>query len=294
MAASISVAEAVWSEIRLSQSAVTDDQLSILHFLFGKNLERATRIVDQRGVKRVIGEPSGRSLFQVVGESRRREEYICFPFHYCSCYSFFYETINRGEQLTCKHQLAARLASSVGACVEVKMKLMRPIDLFQQALKNNKPVQGRFLGLDVGVKYVGLAISDPHNKIASPLSVLVRKKSKIDLMAKDFSLLISEFSLAGFIVGYPFDSQGAGSVEAVPVKLFMEELRNTGKFEGLPYTYWDERFTSKCVEVFLRPLNLQHALSKSFVDKFAAVGILQGYLDFVNRNLKETDSVLSR
>ncbi|XP_068647050.1 uncharacterized protein [Aristolochia californica] len=120
MAATNSVAEAIWSEIR-SSASVTDDQLSILHFLFGKNLERATRIVDQRGVKRVIGEPSGRSVFQVVGESRKKEEYTCFPFHYCSCYSFFYETINRGEQLTCKHQLAARLASAVGACVEVKV-----------------------------------------------------------------------------------------------------------------------------------------------------------------------------
>ncbi|XP_068647049.1 uncharacterized protein [Aristolochia californica] len=168
------------------------------------------------------------------------------------------------------------------------MKFMQPMVLFQQALKNNRLERGRFLGLDVGVKYVGLAISDPHNKIASPLSVLVRKKTKINLMAKDFSVLISEFSLAGFIVGYPFDSQGSRSVEAVPVKLFMEELRNTGKFEGLPYTYWDERFTSKCVEAFLRPLNLQHALSKAIVDKFAAVGILQGYLDYVNRNLKET------
>ncbi|ONH91849.1 hypothetical protein PRUPE_8G139500 [Prunus persica] len=84
MSASSLVAEAVWKAIE-STGSVTDDQLSILHFLFGKNLERATRIVDQRGVKRVLGEPSGRSIFQ------------------------------------CKHQLAARLASSLGACVEVKV-----------------------------------------------------------------------------------------------------------------------------------------------------------------------------
>ncbi|KAG5526360.1 hypothetical protein RHGRI_032592 [Rhododendron griersonianum] len=64
---------------------VSDDQLSILHFLFAKNFERATRIVDQRGVKRISGEPSGRSIFQ------------------------------------CKHQLAARLAASLGACVDVKV-----------------------------------------------------------------------------------------------------------------------------------------------------------------------------
>nr|XP_009793433.1 PREDICTED: zinc finger SWIM domain-containing protein 7-like [Nicotiana sylvestris] len=101
-----------------STHSVNDDQLSILHFLFGKNFERATRIVDQRGVKRILGKPSGRSIFQVVGDSKRKEEYLCFPEHYCACYSFFYDIVNRGEHLSCKHQLTARLASSLGACVD--------------------------------------------------------------------------------------------------------------------------------------------------------------------------------
>ncbi|XP_024932940.1 uncharacterized protein LOC107427136 isoform X2 [Ziziphus jujuba] len=118
MSASSLVAEAVWKEI---QSTGSDDQLSILHFLFGKNFERATKIVDQRGVKRVSGHPSGRSVFQVVGESRRKEEYLCFAEEFCACYSFFYDIVNRGEQLCCKHQLAARLAASLGSCIEVKV-----------------------------------------------------------------------------------------------------------------------------------------------------------------------------
>ncbi|OIT03141.1 PREDICTED: zinc finger SWIM domain-containing protein 7 [Nicotiana attenuata] len=117
MSTSALVAEKVWEGIQSTHS-VSDDQLSILHFLFGKNFERATRIVDQRGVKRILGKPSGRSIFQVVGESKRKEEYLCFPEHYCACYSFFYDIVNRGEQLSCKHQLAARLASSLGACVD--------------------------------------------------------------------------------------------------------------------------------------------------------------------------------
>ncbi|XP_021911244.1 zinc finger SWIM domain-containing protein 7 isoform X4 [Carica papaya] len=120
MSASSLVAEAVWKAIEDTRS-VTEDQLSILHFLFGKNLERATRIVDQRGVKRISGEPSGRSIFQVVGESRRKEEYPCFAENYCGCYSFFYDVVNKGEQLCCKHQLAARFAASLGVCIEVKV-----------------------------------------------------------------------------------------------------------------------------------------------------------------------------
>ncbi|KAL2537247.1 hypothetical protein Fot_18638 [Forsythia ovata] len=114
------VAESVWKDIE-STNSVTDDQLSVLHFLFGKNFERATRIVDQRCVKRISGEPSGRSIFQVVGESRRKEEYLCFLEHYCSCYSFFYDIVNRGEQLCCKHQLAARLSASTSVCIDVKV-----------------------------------------------------------------------------------------------------------------------------------------------------------------------------
>ncbi|KAK4769014.1 hypothetical protein SAY86_027164 [Trapa natans] len=101
--------------------AVTDEHLSILHFLFGKNFESATRIVDQGGVKKISGEPSGRSIFQVVGESRRKEEYFCFAESYCACYSFFYDVVSRGEQLCCKHQLAARLAASIGSCKEAKI-----------------------------------------------------------------------------------------------------------------------------------------------------------------------------
>ncbi|KDP26231.1 hypothetical protein JCGZ_22477 [Jatropha curcas] len=80
MSASGLVADSVWKTIESTRS-VTEDQLSILHFVFGKNFERATRIVDQRGVKRIYGEPSGRCIFQ------------------------------------CKHQLAARLAAALGTCL---------------------------------------------------------------------------------------------------------------------------------------------------------------------------------
>ncbi|GJX73896.1 probable E3 ubiquitin-protein ligase RHY1A, partial [Tanacetum coccineum] len=58
---------------------------------------------------------------RITGESRKKEEYLCFPEHYCACYSFFYDIVNRGEQLCCKHQLAARLAVSLGTCVDVKV-----------------------------------------------------------------------------------------------------------------------------------------------------------------------------
>ena len=54
-------------------------------------------------------------------------------------------------------------------CVKGMMRYMKPLSLFQDLLKSNALGRGRFLGLDVGDKYVGLAVSDPENKIATPL-----------------------------------------------------------------------------------------------------------------------------
>ncbi|XP_052210897.1 uncharacterized protein LOC127813846 [Diospyros lotus] len=165
------------------------------------------------------------------------------------------------------------------------MKYVRPLTLYQELLKRNEVERGRLLGLDVGDKYVGLAVSDTDNKIASPLSVLLRKKSNIDLMATDFQSLISELSLAGLVFGYPFNRQRK-CPEGVPMKLFIDALCKTRKLEGVAYTFWDECFTSKNVELFLKPLDLHPVLSKTIIDKFAAVGILQGYLDYVNRSIE--------
>ncbi|KAK8968602.1 hypothetical protein KSP40_PGU018733 [Platanthera guangdongensis] len=115
--ASIAVADSVWRQMKSSRSGLVSR--CSLHFLFGKNFERATIIVDQGGVKRVSGNPSCRVLFLVAGESK--EEYLCFPEHFCTCHSFFFDVVNKGEQLCCKHQIAVQLAESVGAYKEISI-----------------------------------------------------------------------------------------------------------------------------------------------------------------------------
>lgn len=105
-------------------------------------------------------------------------------------------------------------------------------------------------------------------------------------MAKDFQTLVSRYSLSGFIVGYPFGIQGQNSVEAIQVKLLIEKLKNTGLLDDMRYTYWNENYTSKCVEALLEPLNIHPMEVKTILDKFAAVGILQGYLDDMQWKLK--------
>ncbi|RLM86774.1 putative pre-16S rRNA nuclease [Panicum miliaceum] len=135
------------------------------------------------------------------------------------------------------------------------MRVLQAEELFQKVLEGgSKTKVARLLGLDVDSKYVGLAVSDEKNRIALPLSVLSRTKTNINLMADDFKTL------------------------AVQVRLLAGELCKTGKLDDLCYTYWDENFTSKCVEALLHPLNLKNRdEAKTITDKFAAVCILQHF-----------------
>uniref|UniRef100_A0A0E0C843 YqgF/RNase H-like domain-containing protein n=1 Tax=Oryza meridionalis TaxID=40149 RepID=A0A0E0C843_9ORYZ len=171
------------------------------------------------------------------------------------------------------------------------MRLLKADQLFRKVIDGGSRKQSRLLGLDVGSKYVGLAVSDDKNRIALPLSVLSRTKTNISLMADDFVTLVSKYSLAGFVVGYPFNLQGQSSPNALQVRLLVGELCKTGKLDDMSYTYWDENFTSKCVEALLHPLKLHDPVeTKTMTDKFAAVCILQRYLDNMNRELRSADN----
>ncbi|BBN19666.1 zinc finger SWIM domain-containing protein 7 [Marchantia polymorpha subsp. ruderalis] len=94
-------------------STLTDDQILALHFLFNKTLDKAVRIIEQGGVYRLVAEPSRREVFQVMGNPKENQHYVCFPEHFCSCHAFFFDIVSRGHQICCKHQLAARLAAAL-------------------------------------------------------------------------------------------------------------------------------------------------------------------------------------
>lgn len=180
------------------------------------------------------------------------------------------------------------------------MKYLSPVHLFRTVMKANEVKPGRLLGLDVGHKYVGLAISDRENREALPLSVLVRKQTNIDLMAKDFRTLISELSLGGLVIGCCY-TRNVSQVESFQVKDLVQDLRRREELQDVKFTYWEEHFTSKIVLNTINPLKYLHNNNKivdykaeainrrrfdekTAVDKLAAVAILQEYLDFMNRS----------
>jgi putative Holliday junction resolvase len=133
---------------------------------------------------------------------------------------------------------------------------------------------GRILGLDVGSKTIGMAVSDPLGITAQGLDTIRRKNKRTD-----FELLqrtITDFGVREIVVGYPLRLSGAQGRQSEKVAAFAEELRT--RF-SLPVHLWDERLTSVQANRLLREAELSIAKRAAAVDRMAAVLILQSYLD---------------
>ena len=140
----------------------------------------------------------------------------------------------------------------------------------------NKPIpaNGRLLGLDVGEKRIGIAISDELRFTAQPYDTLERRKLSQDL---DFlNILIEEHHIVAVIVGLPKNMNGTLGPQAELVMEFAERLEER---VSIPLTYWDERLSSVAADRVLLEADLSREKRKKHVDKLAATLILQGYLD---------------
>jgi putative pre-16S rRNA nuclease len=132
----------------------------------------------------------------------------------------------------------------------------------------------RILGLDVGSKTIGLAVSDPLGITAQGLATLRRKNKRLDF--ERLGQIVKEYEVVEIVVGYPLRMSGAEGTQAEKMQLFAEELRR--KF-GLPVHLWDERLTSAEANRLLRESEMSIARRGEVVDRLAAVLILQGFLD---------------
>lgn len=130
------------------------------------------------------------------------------------------------------------------------------------------------IGLDVGLRRIGIAVSDPLGITAQGLPTLYRKHMKADLA--ELSRIARESDAEGFVVGNPLHMSGRDSRQGKIVQEFAERLRERS---GLPVTLWDERLTTVVANQVLRSSGIGLEKRIKAVDQLSAVLILQSYLD---------------
>lgn len=140
------------------------------------------------------------------------------------------------------------------------------------------PPLGALIGLDVGTKTIGVAVSDATRLIATPIEVIHRTKFRWD--AERLIHLATGRRVAGFVVGLPFNMDGSEGPRAQSSRAFAENLTRAA---GLPCAFWDERLSTVAVTRALIEADASRAKRARVVDMMAAAYILQGVLDSLRR-----------
>lgn len=132
----------------------------------------------------------------------------------------------------------------------------------------------RVLGLDVGSRRIGIAISDPLGLTAQGLPTLLRQNKRLDF--EQLARIITDYQVSEIVVGYPLRLSGAEGIQSGKMQIFADELRK--KF-GLPVHLWDERLTSTQANRLLRETDLSIKKRGQAVDRMAATLILQNWME---------------
>lgn len=132
----------------------------------------------------------------------------------------------------------------------------------------------RVLGLDVGARRIGIAVSDPLGITAQGLETLHRKNKKHDLAYLD--RVVREYEVKEIVVGLPLRLSGVEGAQAEKIRVFAQDL---SKHFQLPIHLWDERLTSAEANRLLRETNLSIEKRGKAVDRMAAILILQSWME---------------
>jgi putative Holliday junction resolvase len=139
----------------------------------------------------------------------------------------------------------------------------------------------RIMGLDIGSRTIGVAISDESGMIAQGFSTIKRKSMEEDL--KELSLIIAQFNIDKIVVGLPKNMNGTIGKQA---EMVSQWIRTAQEKIPLPMLTWDERLSTVEASKILLEADLSRKERKGVIDKVAAILILQGYLD---QSRKEND-----
>src|SRR5438067_6220219 len=132
----------------------------------------------------------------------------------------------------------------------------------------------RVMGLDVGTKTIGTALSDTRLVIASPLETIRRRRFREDMAA--LFLLIDRHDIGGLVIGLPLSLAGGDSPRTQSVRQF---ARNLLALRDLPVAFWDERLSTAAVTREMIAHDMTRKRRAEIVDRVAAAYILQGFLD---------------
>jgi putative Holliday junction resolvase len=136
------------------------------------------------------------------------------------------------------------------------------------------PKTGRLLGLDLGTKTIGLALSDLGRRIATPMETIRRKKFSLDVA--ELLAIAGKHEVVALVIGLPLDMDGSAGPRVQATRSFVRSLR---PLTDLPITLWDERLSTVAVTRTLLEADASRARRAEVVDKMAAGFILQGALD---------------
>ena len=149
---------------------------------------------------------------------------------------------------------------------------MITIDEFKNKLSSGS----RLLGIDLGTKRIGIAISDYNQKIATPLQTL--DKSKQGKLINELESIITENDIKGIIIGNPINMDGTYGKSSQSAK---DTAINISKKIDIPVSLWDERLSTVGAFNLSSELDINVSKREKDIDKFAATFILQGALDFI-------------
>ena len=167
------------------------------------------------------------------------------------------------------------MVKKISRKLSLKLKLYNMITIDE--LKKKQTTKTRLIGLDLGSKRIGVAISDENQKIATPFKTL--QNNGLKNLISDLSVIIDENKIGGIIIGNPINMDGSFGKASQSVT---DISKNISKSVNINVSLWDERLSTVGAFNLSSQLDINFSKREKKIDQNAAAFILQGALDFLN------------
>ena len=144
------------------------------------------------------------------------------------------------------------------------------------ALSERLPERACLAGLDHGTRTIGIAVSDDERRVAAALTTI--RCTKFTRDAEALIAVLSEYGIAGIVLGLPLSMDGTEGRRCQSVRQFADNL---SRKTDIPIVFWDERLSSRAVERQLIAHDVSRRRRAAAIDRMAAQFILQGALDYL-------------